>query len=92
MPIHSGEPIQDAQVVIAVDESLNFDGQHSFGDVISNGQNFQYPPVSGVIKLETRRPHMIRELHSEPLSGYGHCSHEGTFTRGNPYAYALIAE
>lgn len=47
MPVHAGEPIQDAYEVIAGDGSLHVNGQRGLGELISDSEIPILSPTGG---------------------------------------------
>jgi hypothetical protein len=72
--------------VISSDGSLDFDGQRVLGELIGDGQNFQHSPVGGLVEREVQRPHLVRELSTEPITGHGGGPHAGALTPRSPHS------
>jgi len=86
MPVHGDEPVQHLHEVITGDGAFNLDRQRGFGELISNRENLQYPPVGGLVEREISRPHMVGELRVQPVPGSGGGPDAGAFAARNPHA------
>jgi len=86
MPVRGHQTVEDRHEVITGDGAFDLDRQRSVGELVGDGEDFEYSPVGGLVEREIGSPHMVGELRLQPVSRGGGRSHAGAFAARNPHA------
>jgi len=79
--MHGHQSLEDLHEVIVCDGAFVLDRRGSFDKLIGTSQDLQHPGISGLVGREFQWPHMVRELHPQPIPRSGGGPGAGRFFR-----------